>query len=335
MIDLRGVDAAWSFAHAGGAGRSPEQSHRLVPVATTCSMRWRPVRLERAALDSSTRCLPIICSRAPAPRSPAVPPAREPAVFPPWRALEVRRPAAGQAGMDRRPGARGAGCRGASQTRVICDTYLSSRLRCRSPRRAPRRGADVRRQIWIASRQVRRCCGRSRARNPSVEVLHADSGWSAVVRVPSTRPEDDLVLALLERDGVLVHPGFFFDFAHEAFLVVSLLPRARFSPPSTDGIPRRNGCDAADRGLEEGRRFSPGRHAGPPLPLFSMPSRGAGESARFPTCRRPRPWLQRRPVSTSSCCCRSTRWPTVQSSPYPALSAMAIDPLFIAVAEID
>jgi aspartate/methionine/tyrosine aminotransferase len=54
--------------------------------------------------------------------------------------------------------------------------------------------------------------------------LPCEAGWSAVVRVPSTRSEEDLVLELLERDSVLVHPGFFFDFPHEAFLVVSLLP---------------------------------------------------------------------------------------------------------------
>ena len=35
---------------------------------------------------------------------------------------------------------------------------------------------------------------------------------------------------LLERDGVLVHPGYFFDFPREAFLVLSLLPsRRRFA----------------------------------------------------------------------------------------------------------
>jgi hypothetical protein len=33
------------------------------------------------------------------------------------------------------------------------------------------------------------------------------------------------VLELLEREHILVHPGYFFDFPHEAFLVVSLLPR--------------------------------------------------------------------------------------------------------------
>ena len=59
---------------------------------------------------------------------------------------------------------------------------------------------------------------------PAIEVLHADAGWSAVLRVPATLPEEDLVLELLHRDKVVVHPGFFFDFPHEAFLIVSLLP---------------------------------------------------------------------------------------------------------------
>jgi alanine-synthesizing transaminase len=55
-------------------------------------------------------------------------------------------------------------------------------------------------------------------------VLPADGGWSAVVRVPATRSEEALVTELVERDAVAVHPGYFFDFPHEAFLVVSLLP---------------------------------------------------------------------------------------------------------------
>jgi hypothetical protein len=54
--------------------------------------------------------------------------------------------------------------------------------------------------------------------------LQADAGWYAVVRVPAIASEEDLVLGLLESDGVLTHPGYFFDFASEAFLVVSLLP---------------------------------------------------------------------------------------------------------------
>jgi len=59
---------------------------------------------------------------------------------------------------------------------------------------------------------------------PACEVLRTEGGWSAVVRVPATRPEERLVLDLLERERILVHPGYFFDFPREAYLVVSLLP---------------------------------------------------------------------------------------------------------------
>ena len=64
---------------------------------------------------------------------------------------------------------------------------------------------------------------------PSCGVLPVEGGWSAVVQVPATRSEEDLTLQLLELDGVLVHPGYFFDFAREAYVVVSLLaPPAEF-----------------------------------------------------------------------------------------------------------
>jgi aspartate/methionine/tyrosine aminotransferase len=54
--------------------------------------------------------------------------------------------------------------------------------------------------------------------------LPCEGGWSAVLRVPATRSDEEWALALLEEDGVLVHPGFFFDFTTEGRLVVSLLP---------------------------------------------------------------------------------------------------------------
>ena len=59
---------------------------------------------------------------------------------------------------------------------------------------------------------------------PACEMLPVEGGWSAVVRVPATRGEETLVLELVERHRILVHPGFFFEFPHEAFVVVSLLP---------------------------------------------------------------------------------------------------------------
>jgi alanine-synthesizing transaminase len=62
------------------------------------------------------------------------------------------------------------------------------------------------------------------AQFPACQVLHAEAGWYAVVQVPATRSEEALVIELIEKDGVLVYPGYFFDFPREAFLVVSLLP---------------------------------------------------------------------------------------------------------------
>ena len=59
---------------------------------------------------------------------------------------------------------------------------------------------------------------------PSCNLLPVEGGWSLVVRVPAFRSEEALALELLEREQVLVHPGYFFDFPHEAYIVVSLLP---------------------------------------------------------------------------------------------------------------
>ena len=55
-------------------------------------------------------------------------------------------------------------------------------------------------------------------------LLEPEGGWSAVLRVPATCSEEERVLRLLDQRGVLVHPGYFFDFPGEAYLVLSLLP---------------------------------------------------------------------------------------------------------------
>ena len=62
------------------------------------------------------------------------------------------------------------------------------------------------------------------ANYPACELLRVEGGWAAPIRVPATHSEEDLVLKLVREARVLVHPGYFFDFPHEAFLVLSLLP---------------------------------------------------------------------------------------------------------------
>jgi len=50
-----------------------------------------------------------------------------------------------------------------------------------------------------------------------------EGGWSAILQVPRTPGEEQLVLKILEEQNVLVQPGYFYDFESEAFLVLSLL----------------------------------------------------------------------------------------------------------------
>ena len=108
----------------------------------------------------------------------------------------------------------------------ICDAYLSvsTPVQVAAPSLIAE-GASVRQQILARVRGNYARLRELAAACPAVEVLDADAGWSAVVRVPARTTEEELVLELLEHDGVVVHPGFFFDFPHEAFVVVSLLPR--------------------------------------------------------------------------------------------------------------
>jgi alanine-synthesizing transaminase len=108
---------------------------------------------------------------------------------------------------------------------LICDTYLSVSTPVQMAARSLlERGVPVREQIRDRLRVNDAALRAILARDDGVTVLQADGGWSAVVRIPATRSEEALVTELIERDAVVVHPGYFFDFPHEAFLVVSLLP---------------------------------------------------------------------------------------------------------------
>ena len=114
---------------------------------------------------------------------------------------------------------------------LACDTYLSVSTPVQlAAGELLARGAAVRRQIQArVSANARELRVRA-ARAPSTEALVADAGWYGVLQVPSHVPEDDLVVSLVEEDGVLAHPGYFFDFSRESFLILSLLaPEDRFA----------------------------------------------------------------------------------------------------------
>ncbi len=57
--------------------------------------------------------------------------------------------------------------------------------------------------------------------------LDHEGGWYAIVRVPVTGTDEALAVSLIERFSVLVHPGHFFNFSRDGFLVLSLIAQKR------------------------------------------------------------------------------------------------------------
>jgi alanine-synthesizing transaminase len=108
---------------------------------------------------------------------------------------------------------------------IICDTYLSvsTAVQLAVPKLLSM-GQDVRDAIRVRIEANLRTLENLVSEFPAATLLTPEGGWSAVLRVPATSSEEALVLRLLADARVLVHPGFFFDFSGEAYLVVSLLP---------------------------------------------------------------------------------------------------------------
>jgi aspartate/methionine/tyrosine aminotransferase len=59
--------------------------------------------------------------------------------------------------------------------------------------------------------------------HPSCTRLQVEGGWYAVLRVPAIESDEDLAVRLLRKANVSVHPGHFYDFPNEGYLVLSLI----------------------------------------------------------------------------------------------------------------
>ena len=128
---------------------------------------------------------------------------------------------------------------------VIADTYLSPNAPVQwamaellSTRQGIQRQlrARVQRNLGELDAQLQCSVGRLTTR------LELDGGWYAVLRIPATRPGEEIAIALLEQHGVLVHPGHFYDLPGSGYLVVSLIvPEEAF----------REGIGRVLRGIEQ------------------------------------------------------------------------------------
>ena len=68
---------------------------------------------------------------------------------------------------------------------------------------------------------------RQLARQKACVRLQVEGGWYAVLRVPITQSDEDLAIALMRNLSVLIHPGHFYDFPTDGYLIVSLITEPR------------------------------------------------------------------------------------------------------------
>jgi aspartate/methionine/tyrosine aminotransferase len=106
---------------------------------------------------------------------------------------------------------------------VIADTFLSMNapVQCALPAWIAGRAA-IQRQIRARVAANLAELDRQLLRLPAVSRLKVEGGWYAMLRIPALQPDEQTVLALLER-GVWLHPGYFFGMPASGWLVVSLL----------------------------------------------------------------------------------------------------------------
>ena len=60
----------------------------------------------------------------------------------------------------------------------------------------------------------------------SIQRLKVEGGWNAVLRIPAKNSDEDLAIELIEKANVIVHPGHFYDFPNDGYIVVSLITPA-------------------------------------------------------------------------------------------------------------
>ena len=109
---------------------------------------------------------------------------------------------------------------------VIADTFLSTNapVQLAAPVLFAQRH-DFHRQLMARIRANLAELDRQLAAQEACARLQIEAGWYAVLRVPVTCSDEDLVIELLEQKSVLVHPGHFYDFTSDGYLVVSLITK--------------------------------------------------------------------------------------------------------------
>ena len=117
--------------------------------------------------------------------------------------------------------------RALGQLDLITDTYLSVNDVTQHGLPALLTAAEERRGlVFERLQQNRGTLGELLRSAPEISALPTEGGWCQVLRLPNVLSEQEWVLGFL-KSGVLVQPGWFYDFPDEAWVIVSLLTEPR------------------------------------------------------------------------------------------------------------
>ena len=107
---------------------------------------------------------------------------------------------------------------------VIADTYLSMNapVQLAAPLLLEQR-KTIQPQLLDRMRTNLKELDRQLAKQKACRRLDVEGGWYAVLRVPVTQSDEELAIDILRKLSVLVHPGHFYDFPSDGYLVVSLI----------------------------------------------------------------------------------------------------------------
>ncbi len=128
---------------------------------------------------------------------------------------------------------------------IIADTYLSVNTPCQRAlsewfKKRGRVIEEMRDRLLVNQRYLESKFKNS-AGAPFAALLQSEGGWYSVLQIQSGLSDEELALRLIQNQNVIVHPGYFFDFEKENFLVLSLLlPEVLF----------QKGVDALGEGLK-------------------------------------------------------------------------------------
>ena len=113
---------------------------------------------------------------------------------------------------------------------VIADTYLSMNapIQWAVPTLLEQR-KKIQRQLLERVHKNLAELDRQLAGQQACQRLNVEGGWNAVLRVPVTRSDEELAIELVREQGVLMHPGHFYDFPSDGYIVLSLItPESEF-----------------------------------------------------------------------------------------------------------